>query len=512
MKNERERMDIISAYREVGSYRRAAELCGTTHKTVRRVIEAHQSASRGEPPATRVERGRNYDSVAQLVTVKVNDTAGRISAKRLLPAARAAGYVGSDRNFRRLVADAKREWRIGQARAAGRRPAIWTPGEVLAIDWGTEVLAGRRVHVFCAVLAWSRYRFVRFAPDEQQTTTLAMLAECFEELGGVPKLVLADRMACLKGNVVANVVVPAPDYVRFAAHYRFRPDFCHAADPESKGIVENLVGYAKDDLLVPLGLEDDAAVWAEGYAGLNDRARAWGVEVNGRRHSEVHAVPDQRLATERELLGELPSLRLQVGPAPITRKVDKLSCIRFGSARYSVPNRLIGRVVTVLVDERDRVLRVIEPISGEIHAEHGLVAPGETSIDDAHYDRPRPASPSRGARPKTATEREFLALGPVAEQFLVGAATAGVTKLNTEIATVLTLGAAHGHDALVAALERAVTFGRWRADDVRSILATNGHAPRPTAAGQALVMTLPTVPTRSLDAYRIDGTDGGEVS
>ena len=38
---------------------------------------------------------------------------------------------------------------------------------------------------------------------------------------------------------------------------------------------------------------------------------------------------------------------------------------------------------------------------------------------------------------------------------------------------------------LVAALDRAVAFGRWRADDVRSILATNGHAPRPTAAGKA---------------------------
>jgi hypothetical protein len=169
-------MDIISAYREVGSYRGAAEMCGTTHKTVRRVIEAHQASSRGEPAAPRVERGRNYDSVAQLVAGKINDTAGRISAKRLLPAARAAGYEGSDRNFRRLVADAKRQWRIGQARAGGRRPAVWTPGEVLAIDWGTEVVAGRRTHVFCAVLAWSRYRFVRFAPDEQQTTTVALLA------------------------------------------------------------------------------------------------------------------------------------------------------------------------------------------------------------------------------------------------------------------------------------------------------------------------------------------------
>ena len=507
-------MDIISAYREVGSYRGAAELCGTTHKTVRRVIEAHQASSRGEPAVPRAVRGRNYDSVAQFVVEKVNDTAGRISAKRLLPAARAVGYEGSDRNFRRLVADAKRQWRIGQARATGRRPAIWTPGEVLAIDWGTEVVAGRRTHVFCAVLAWSRYRFVRFAADEQQATTLAMLAECFEELGGVPKTVLADRMACLKGNVVANVVVPAPDYVRFATHYRFRPDFCHAADPESKGIVENLVGYAKDDLLTPLGLEDDP--WAEGYAGLNERARAWGQEVNGHRHSEIHAIAAERLTTERELLGKLPSLRLEVGPAPITRKVDKLSCIRFGSARYSVPNALIGRVVTVLVDERDRVLRVIEPVTGEVHAEHQLVAPGETAIDDAHYDRPRPSTPNRGARPRTPAERDFLALGPVAEQFLVGAAAAGVTKLNTEIATVLTLGAAHGHDALVAALERAVAFGRWRADDVRSILATNGHAPRPTPAGQALVMTLPTVPTRSLDAYAIqpplEGLEGGEVS
>ncbi|NNG21080.1 transposase [Naumannella sp. ID2617S] len=296
---------------------------------------------------------------------------------------------------------------------------------------------------------------------------------------------------------------------RFATHYRFRPDFCHGADPESKGIVENLVGYAKDDRLVPLELDDDP--WAEGLAGLNARAQAWCGEVNGRRHSEIHAIPAERLESERELLGELPSLRLEVGPKPITRKVDKLSCIRFGSARYSVPNRLIGTTVTVLVDERDRVLRVTEPVTGEVHAEHALVAPGETSIVDTHYDRPRPATPRRGPRPRTAAEREFLALGPVAEQFLTGAAAAGVTKLSTEIAEILTLAAAHGTEPLLAALERAVAFSRWRADDVRSILATNGHAPRPTAAGQALIMTLPTVPTRSLDAYRIEpGAEGGE--
>ncbi len=66
-------------------------------------------------------------------------------------------------------------------------------------------------------------RFVRFTRDERGSTTLALLAECFEVLAGVPKVVLADRMGCLKGGVVANVVIPTPDYVRFASHYRFPP-------------------------------------------------------------------------------------------------------------------------------------------------------------------------------------------------------------------------------------------------------------------------------------------------
>ena len=39
-------MDIIAAYREAGTYRGAAEIAGTTHKTVRRVI-ARQDG--GEP-------------------------------------------------------------------------------------------------------------------------------------------------------------------------------------------------------------------------------------------------------------------------------------------------------------------------------------------------------------------------------------------------------------------------------------------------------------------------------
>jgi transposase len=489
-------MDVLAAYREVGSFRGAAEICGTTHKTVRRIVEAHEAASTGgAAKPERKERGHNYDAVTDLVAKRVESSKGRISAKRLLPAATAAGYAGSPRNFRRLVAGQKALWRRGNHR--GRRPAVWTPGDTLVIDWG--VLAG--VHVFCAVLAWSRVRFVRFADNERADTTLGMLAECFEVLGGVPKIVLADRMGCLKAGVVADVVVPTADYVRFATHYRFRPDFCHANDPESKGIVENLVGYAKRDLMIP---EQPSAT---DPAAANRSAVAWCSEVNSATHSEICAVPAVRLETERPLLGVLPQLRCEIGPKPISRKVDKLSCVRFASARYSVPNRLIGS--SVLITITDGHVQVFESFTGEVVAEHALVAPGETSIRDEHYGFSRPDTPRRAPRARTETERQFLALGPVAEQFLLGAAAAGVSKLPTELGQILILHAAHGHDPLLAALSRAVEFGRWRADDVRSILAAAGAAPHPRPAGEALVLTLPSVPTRSLADYAVGAQPKG---
>lgn len=483
-------MDVIAAYRQVGSYRGAAAMCGTTHKTVKRIIEAHE-AGEGRLPAG--QRERNTDEVKDLVAARVQDTAGRISAKRLLPEVRAAGYEGSDRNFRRVVAEAKSAWRRDHHR--GRRPGVWVPGDTLIIDWGT--LAG--LHVFCAVLAWSRVRFVRFAADEKAATTFALLAECFDEIGGVPKTVLADRMGCLKAGVVANVVVPTPDYVRFATHYGFKPDFCEAHDPQSKGMVEHLVGYAKRDLMVPMAMTHGPVT---DLPAANAHAADWCAEVNAAEHSEICAVPAQRLAVERDMLAPLPSLRLRIGPKPTTRKVDKLSCVRFASGRYSVPNRLIGQTVTLLVDERQ--LRVVEPVTGEVLAVHDLVPPGETSIVDDHYGGPRPDKPRRAPRARTADEQAFLALGAVAEAFLTGAAAAGVSKLPTEIAAILTLQAAHGDEALLAALSRAVMFGRWRAADIRSILAAAGAAPTPQPAGQALVLSLPQVPTRSLDAYRVD--------
>ena len=357
---------------------------------------------------------------------RVEKTKGLITAKRLLPTVRAAGYDGSARNFRRLVAEAKGAWRSDHHR--GRRPGVWAPGDVVVIDWGQI----GPLLVFCAVAAWSRFRFVVFADNQRSDTTLAALAACFEALGGVPRTVLSDRMGCLKGGTVAGVVVPTADYVRFATHYGFRPDFCQGADPESKGLVENLVGYVKSDLMIPAGLSVDDLVTANA-AGVK-----WCAEVNAVVHSEICAVPAERLVTEAALFSPLPSLRARIGKL-VVRKVDRLSCVRFGSARYSVPTRHIGRQVEVRV--ADGQVQVI--LLGAVIATHRLIAPGQASVDDDHYGGPRPA-PRRAVRPQTAAEKAFCALGPVAETFIKAAAASGITSLAGDLEELAGMEAAHG--------------------------------------------------------------------
>ncbi len=193
--------------------------------------------------------------------------------------------------------------------------------------------------------------------------------------------------------------------MRFVTHYGTRPDFCQGADPESKGLVENLVGYVKADLMIPEELS------VTDLAGANAKGAAWSIEVNAQVHSEIAAIPAERLEIERPLLGQLPELRARIGKVAL-RKVDRLSCVRFGSARYSVPTAHIGRTVELRV--ADGVVMAV--FLGEIIAEHRLVAPGETALRrplrrTVAHARPGGASQDRcgeGLRCARAAAEDFI--------------------------------------------------------------------------------------------------------
>ena len=164
---------------------------------------------------------------------------------------------------------------------------------------------------------------------------MRLLAECFEELGGAPKVVLADRMGCLKGGVVANVVVPTRGVRAVRDALRVPARLLRGGRPGVQGGGRSAVPLRAG------GPDRPRRTRGSSETEANDACRAWCAEVNGREHSTIAAVPDERLVEERKLLRPLPSLRppLRRGER---RRVDKLATVRIGSARYSVPRELVG--------------------------------------------------------------------------------------------------------------------------------------------------------------------------
>jgi transposase len=478
---------VVNLYEELGSYRAVAAVVGCDHKTVK----AHMQRKRGAP-ASYSRRARAVDPHLEVIRKKVEETEGRIRGRRLLRVLRADGYEGSLRTLHRALREVKRERQQRQRRLY--RPWISAPGDFLIVDWGdvgvVETGAGRRrLLCFCAVLGWSRWRYVRFFTCQRFQILAQGLAGCFEALDGVPAHVMFDNARTVTVDFVAGLSVLNPELVRLATHYRFRPVTASACDPESKGKVEALVRYVKSDLVPPEGFGSVAAA--------NAAAGAWCQEVNGEVHRETRVVPAKRLTVERPLLRAL--LERPPVASGESRKVDHLSTVRFGSARYSVPARLRGDVVQVLVDGEE--VRVLHQ-GGEV-ALHELQPPGGNSIRDEHYPTPAPTGvrPLRARRP---CEVAFLELGEPAERYLRAAAAAGTPRLRLQLERVLELERSHGREAVSAALARAVEFGRFGWHDVAAILRSAGSAP-PARARQAqpLALTgLPQVPKRELASYR----------
>ena len=74
-------MDIQSAYKEAGTLRGAAAICGTTHKTVKRILEAAERAEAG----VAVKQERNFDGVRGVVAEKINTCQARLTDRGGVP-------------------------------------------------------------------------------------------------------------------------------------------------------------------------------------------------------------------------------------------------------------------------------------------------------------------------------------------------------------------------------------------------------------------------------------------
>ena len=375
----------------------------------------------------------------------------------------------------------KARFAAGQRRVF--RPWIPEPGLWLQFDWGEGPrIGGRRTSLWCAWLAWSRFRVVIPTFDKTLPTVVACLDATLRRIGGVPAYALTDNEKTVTVEHVADIAVRNPEIVTVARHYGMTIRTCMPADPQSKGGSENTVKLAKADLVpTSANLLEEYRTFAE----LEAACRTFTEDINARLHRETRRRPVDALAEERARMHPLPVKAFTVAFGT-TRRVNWDSTISVDGVRYSVPHQLVDTRVWARFHGDELIVTAVNEDGPTEVARHPRSVPGRPSITDAHYPPRASKDGDRTPRAHTAEEAAFLALGPGAAAWLVEAGAAGVHRVRRKMAEAVALAKLHGAERVDLALGTAAVAGRFADNDLIRILAHQAGGPdaEPTRAGE----------------------------
>ncbi|MGW3351743.1 IS21 family transposase [Nonomuraea rubra] len=463
MKSSREIMEILEAYDLTGSYRAAAELAGCDHHTVARYVKMRAA---GQAPEQRRHRARAIDDFLPKIEELVVRSRGKIRADVVHQRIAAMGFTGGERTTRRTVAEAKAQYRLGRHRIY--RPWVTEPGLWLQWDWGSgPVIGGRQSTLWCAWLAWSRFRVVIPVWDKTLPTIVACLDATLRRIGGVPAYALTDNEKTVTTEHIAGIAVRNADIVEVAKHYGMTIRTCLPADPESKGGSEVTVRIAKADLVpTEVNLREEYRRFSQLEAACRDFCQ----EVNARPHRATRRPPIELLAEERQRLHPLPQQPFTAAFGT-TRRVNWDCTISVDGVRYSVPHPLVDTRVWARFHGDELIVTAVggDGTVTEV-ARHRRGSPGSPVIDEAHYPPREDKDLERTPKATTAEEAAFLMLGPGASAWLAEAAAAGIRRIKAKMAQAVALAKLHSPTAVDRALGAAAITGRFADADLLSIL------------------------------------------
>jgi transposase len=169
------------------------------------------------------------------------------------------------------------------------KPWIPEPGLWLQYDFGDgPVVDGAKTVLFCAWLAWSRFRVVPPLVDRTMPSVVAALDRTFRAIGSAPTYVLTDNEKTVTDRHIAGIALRNPSMVATASYYAVTICSCVPYDPESKGGSESTVRIAKADL-VPTEANLFGAYGT--FAHLEVACAAATERFNSRIHSVTRRVP-----------------------------------------------------------------------------------------------------------------------------------------------------------------------------------------------------------------------------
>lgn len=261
-------------------------------------------------------------------------------------------------------------------------------GRQLQIDFGEyKTRSGLKLYIFAGVLSASRFKYASL--QTRPFTTLDLihhLLQCFIYIGGRPLEIVIDQDRTMVVSENRGDIIYTRDFLYFIEEMDLRMYVCRKNDPETKGKVENLVKFIKQNFL---SIRDFSTL-EEAQESL---AKWLKRRANGKISSATKCIPSNIIKEEQNYLRELRASIYQKESLIDREKrcVDDKSRISVNASQYSVPSAYRNKTVTIYI--AGTALFIFDPMTGEQIEEHTLsVFPGKTIIkrDSAAVQKEKP--------------------------------------------------------------------------------------------------------------------------
>jgi transposase len=245
---------------------------------------------------------------------------------------------------------------------------VWQPREEVPVGHGQT----RQGWVVVACLGYSRAGAGVLVFSKETDDLLAGIAGCLTRLGALPKELVWDRQAGIHGHQGR----PSEAFAAFCGQLKVAWRFCEPADPQAKGAVERLQGYAETNFEPGRRFANDL--------DFQDQLDAWFTKVNARTHKMLRARPVDRLAEEHQVMAPLPPAMPDTAKRWVTR-IPPDPYLRLDTNDYSLDPKLVGRRVEVRACQRE--IRAVVLDTSEVACAHQRVFAKHRTITALEHAR-----------------------------------------------------------------------------------------------------------------------------
>jgi len=327
---------------------------GLHRATIRRAI-----ASDRPPSYRRSGRGSKLDAFKDEVHRLLREEPA-MPGQRVRELLEPLGFDGS----KTIVDDYLREVRpLFAPRPRTFQRTVYRPGELCQFDvWQprSEVPVGhgqtRPGWVVVACLGYSRAGAGVLIFSKETPDLLAGIAGCITRLGALPGTLVWDRQAGIHGHAGR----PSEAFAAFCGQLKVGWRFCEPADPQAKGAVERLQGYAETNFEPGRRFANEL--------DFQEQLDGWFTKVNARTHKSLRARPIDRLVEEHAVMAALPAAGMPQTARRWVMRVPPDPHLRLDTNDYSLDPGLVGRRVEVTCDQRTVTAVALD--TGEIACRH----------------------------------------------------------------------------------------------------------------------------------------------